>query len=154
MNATDLILTVQSEGVILSLSDSGAIKYEGDEAAVNRWLPAIKERKADILETLKANTAFWRWLIHFPDREPMEVTFSPELGKSEVLKLYPDAVAAEPFDPPISSPHDPLTADEEAIIRSWIASIGETDPNTIEEAVDGCRNNSDARKYFLRLSNA
>jgi hypothetical protein len=56
MNVTNLVLTAQSEGVILSPSDSGAIKYEGDPAAVNRWLPAIKEHKAEILEALEGRT--------------------------------------------------------------------------------------------------
>jgi hypothetical protein len=56
MNATDLILTAQSEGLILSLSDSGAIKYVGDPAAVNRWLPAITKHKTEILGALEGRT--------------------------------------------------------------------------------------------------
>lgn len=37
-----------------------------------------------------------RWLIHFLDREPLEVWFSPAADHDEALAGYPDAVAAEP----------------------------------------------------------
>jgi len=38
-----------------------------------------------------------RWLIHFTDREPMEVWFAPAADHAEVLAAYRDAVAAEPI---------------------------------------------------------
>ena len=38
----------------------------------------------------------WRWLIHFADRNPAEVAFSPEATHAEVLDFYPSALAAEP----------------------------------------------------------
>lgn len=37
-----------------------------------------------------------RWLIHFLDREPLEVWFSPAADHDEALAAYRDAVAAEP----------------------------------------------------------
>ena len=37
-----------------------------------------------------------RWLLHYADREPMEVWFSPAADHDEALAGYPDAVAAEP----------------------------------------------------------
>ena len=39
----------------------------------------------------------WRWLIHFADRNPVEVAFSPEATHVEVLDIYPSALAAEPM---------------------------------------------------------
>ena len=36
-----------------------------------------------------------RWLIHFLDREPLEVWFSPAADHAEALAAYKDAVAAE-----------------------------------------------------------
>jgi len=36
------------------------------------------------------------WLIHFTDREPLEVWFAPAADHAEVLAAYRDAVAAEP----------------------------------------------------------
>ena len=40
------------------------------------------------------------WLIHFTDREPVTVTFSPEVNHAGALACYPDAVAAEPTPTP------------------------------------------------------
>lgn len=37
------------------------------------------------------------WLIHFLERDPLEVHFIPEATHGEVLAAYPDAVAAEPL---------------------------------------------------------
>lgn len=36
------------------------------------------------------------WLLHYADRDPLEVWFSPALSHAEVLAQHPDAVAAEP----------------------------------------------------------
>jgi hypothetical protein len=37
-----------------------------------------------------------RWLLHYADREPMEVHFAPAADHAEALAAYRDAVAAEP----------------------------------------------------------
>ena len=37
------------------------------------------------------------WLIHFTDRNPLRVTFSPEVDHAGALACHPDAVAAEPI---------------------------------------------------------
>ena len=38
------------------------------------------------------------WLMHFIDRNPLTVTFSPEVTHAGALACYPDAVAAEPTE--------------------------------------------------------
>ena len=38
-----------------------------------------------------------RWLLHFTDRDLLEVLFAPAADHAEVLADYPDAVAAEPL---------------------------------------------------------
>ena len=38
-----------------------------------------------------------RWLVHFLDREPVEVHFAPAADHDEALAAYRDAVAAEPL---------------------------------------------------------
>ena len=56
------------------------------------------------------------WLLHFLDREPMEVIFSDGLTHVEVLALYPAAVAATPWQEATAAPqsesqpapHDPF----------------------------------------------
>lgn len=43
----------------------------------------------------------------------------------------------------------PLTADQEAAIRAWLAHIGETNPATIAEVMTRCRQDTRAREYCL-----
>jgi hypothetical protein len=54
--------------------------------------PAASETPTDAAPPVRAT----RWLIHFLDREPMEVWFSPAADHAEALAAYRDAVAAEP----------------------------------------------------------
>lgn len=39
------------------------------------------------------------WLIHYPDRDPLEVACFPKATHAEILERHPDAVAAEPIPP-------------------------------------------------------
>ena len=41
-----------------------------------------------------------RWLVHFADRESIEVTFAPAADLAWVLQDYGDAIAAEPIIEP------------------------------------------------------
>jgi hypothetical protein len=45
-----------------------------------------------------------------------------------------------------------LSPDDEENIRAWLTYIKETDPEIIIEVVDKCRNDPDARRYFLKRS--
>ena len=94
-----------------------------------------------------ATASRW-WLIHYPDRAPVEVCCFPDATRAEILERHPDAVAAEPFTPTIRQPSAPLSAEEEAAIRAWLALIGETDPATIAEVIGQCQRDADARAYF------
>ena len=55
-------------------------------------------------------TACYRWLIHFADRNPLTVAFSPSATHAEVLDAYPAALAAEPIAPGRRQPDTPLAA--------------------------------------------
>lgn len=44
----------------------------------------------------------------------------------------------------------PLTADETADIRAWLAFIGETDPLAVEDALSICGRFPDTKAHFLR----
>ncbi len=94
-----------------------------------------------------ALTSCW-WLIHYVERDPLEVACYPEVTHAEMLERYPDAIAAEPFTPLIRQPSAPLTASEETAIRTWLALIEETDPATIAEVIERCQRDADARDYF------
>jgi hypothetical protein len=49
-----------------------------------------------------------RWLLHYADREPLEVWFAPAADHDEVLAAYRDAAAAEPLPEPLAqSAHEP-----------------------------------------------
>lgn len=93
-------------------------------------------------------TAFRWWMIHYPDRDPVEVACCPEATHADILERHPDAVAAEPFTPTIRQPSAPLTASEETAIRAWLALIEETDPATIAEVIGQCQRDAGARDYF------
>ncbi len=153
MTPATIIREAQADGVRLALSPAGTIKATGDGAAVNRWLAAIRESKAEIIEALKVGagdtaTASRWWLIHYADRDPLEVACYPDATHAEMLERYPDAITAEPFTPIYRQPYTPLAASEETAIRAWLALIEETDPATIAEAIGQCQRDADARAYF------
>jgi len=95
-----------------------------------------------------ATASRW-WLIHYPDRDPMEVSCTPPATHAEILERHPDAVAAEPFDPTIRPPSAPMTASDEMAVRAWLALIEETDPATIAVVIGQCQRDADARGYFI-----
>ncbi len=59
-----IIEQITADGVRLALSASGGIKASGDQGAVNRWLPIIRENKAYIVAALSQGNwlATWREL--------------------------------------------------------------------------------------------
>jgi hypothetical protein len=116
-------------------------------------VPDLPDQKTGYLQNIPAgetstDTA-WRWLLHFADREPLEVTFTPAVSHGEVLEMYPAAVAAEPFTPAIQPPDASLSASDELTIRAWLADIGEADQSIVDVVVEQCQNDADARDYFL-----
>lgn len=63
--------------------------------------------------------------------------------------------AAESLDAITGQTPAPITADQEAAIVRWLAAIGETDQETIDEVLAACRRDSEVRAYFLgRARNA
>lgn len=53
MTPTTIIQQAQADGVMLALSPAGTIKAVGNGEAVNRWLPVIREHKAELLDALR-----------------------------------------------------------------------------------------------------
>ena len=99
-------------------------------------------------------TASRWWLIHYLDRDPVEVACCPEATHADILERHPDAVAAEPFTPTVRQPSAPMTASEETAIQAWLALIEETDPATITEVIGQGQRDADARNYFTRRAAA
>lgn len=57
MNPAAIIEQAKGDGVTLSLSPAGSVKMTGDEKAVARWLPAIRENKALLVVLLSGGNA-------------------------------------------------------------------------------------------------
>ncbi len=56
MTPFEIILTVRSDGITLTVADAGEIKVAGKAEAVNRWVPVIREHKAAIVQALSSAT--------------------------------------------------------------------------------------------------
>ena len=89
------------------------------------------------------------WLLHFADRNPLTLAFSPPATHAEVLNAYPDALAAEPIEPGQRQPDTLLAGDQEAAVLAWLAQIGETDRAIVAEVLALCRHDDDAQAYYL-----
>ncbi len=103
MTPATIIQSATADGISLSLSASGAITAGGDQSKIVRWMPVIREHKAAIIAALRVGAGdtpsitSWGWLIHYADRDPVECYFSPVVTHAELMKLRPDAIAAEPL---------------------------------------------------------
>ena len=53
MSPAEIIERVTEEGVLLALSSLGSISAKGDQSAIDRWLPTIKQSKAAIIAELQ-----------------------------------------------------------------------------------------------------
>ena len=53
MSALTLIENMVAAGVQLTLSESGSIKATGDSAVISRWLPTIRDHRAELIEALR-----------------------------------------------------------------------------------------------------
>jgi hypothetical protein len=129
MNPATLINQAEEDGVHLALSDTGTLKASGDKSHIDKWLPVIREHKVGLIALLSfaANdptpdlTPRFAWMIHFSNRAPVYVTYSPEATHAEVLRGYPDAVAAEPavgapsIEP--AAPTEPADPDDRTTCR-------------------------------------
>jgi hypothetical protein len=125
---------------------SGILEFDGglprDEA----------ERLAERQVQGRGTETSWRWLIHFVDRDPMEVTCSPEASHAEILAWYPSAVAAEPVTLTARPSGPAMTPAEESAIRGWLARIREDDPAIVTEVIERCLRGAETRYYFIGVS--
>ncbi len=155
MTLSNLIRKRDTVSIATAIPAISAIQPKGEAATVARIATVAvanpKEEKtappAKVGAGDTATASRW-WLIHYPDRDPVQAACCPEATHAEILERHPDAVAAEPFTPTIRQPSAPLTAEEETAIRAWLVRIEETDPATIAEVIGQCQRDADARDYF------
>ena len=82
----------------------------------------------------------------------MEVVYSPLATQAQILEWEPEAVKVEPFEPVRQKPDEPLTVEQEVLIRAWLRHIGETDEDMIRDAVDQCNTDAAARRSYLEAA--
>ncbi|HKB59831.1 MAG TPA: hypothetical protein VKC56_07260 [Gallionellaceae bacterium] len=148
MNAHVVIQQAQADGVTLTMSRTGKVTVSGDNAAVDRWLPLLREHKPEIIDLLKGGTTSRWWRLHYPDGRTAEIAYCPEATRGEVLACHPNADAVEPFVPAVRAPAAPMRRDEISTVRAWLALIGEMDQTVIADVLTRCEEDPDARTYF------
>jgi hypothetical protein len=79
MNPASIIKQAAAEGVNLALSLAGKIKATGERAAVNHWLPVIREHNSGILMALRQ-----------ADNDSIKPTPSDERTSKMIAKLGGD----------------------------------------------------------------
>ena len=96
MTPAAIINEAKADGVSLTISPAGTIKATGDGAAVNRWLPTIREHKAGIVAALKVGAGdtaatSWGWRVTYPDGQAFECYIVPVQTLAEVQAIHPGA---------------------------------------------------------------
>jgi hypothetical protein len=163
MDALKLLDHLRGAGLVLSLTPDGGLLVAPRHALTDDYRAAIRTQRDALMLAVQAGaqntltptsaavtTASRWWLIHYPDRDPVEVGCSPEATHAAILERYPDALAAEPFTPTIRQPSAPLTTSEETAIRAWLAQINETDTEEIARVVSECQKDVVTRGYVLQ----
>lgn len=163
MDAPKLLQHLRDAGLVLTLTPSGGLLVAPRHALTDEHRVAIRTQRDTLMLALQAEaenshlptsaavtTSSRWWLIHYPDRDPVDMACSPEATHAEILERYPDALAAEPFTPTIRQPSAPLTTSEETAIRAWLAQINESDTEEIARVVSECRKDVVTRGYVLQ----
>lgn len=59
MNTAQIIGGAAKEGILLSVLPTGNISAKGEQSAIDRWLPAIRQNKAGIVLLLRSGANGW-----------------------------------------------------------------------------------------------
>lgn len=54
MKVAEIVAMVAAEGITLTAGPDGTIEYTGPSEAIQRWLPTLKDHKAEIAAVLQA----------------------------------------------------------------------------------------------------
>ena len=146
-----LIQDATRDGLTLAPTGTGTLRVHGPKAAIAKWAPILKERKAEVLAALAAKDArpipspnktasHWR----LPDGRPLWV--SPPETAEQVQARYPGAVPWVDETVTVT----PLNKAERSHILAWLAFIGEKDPRTIADVLATCERYPDTRAHCLR----
>ncbi|MEY6434209.1 hypothetical protein ABC977_17570 [Thioalkalicoccus limnaeus] len=92
------------------------------------------------------------WLVTLPSGERISVSYTPPASLAEVRGLWPDAQAIEPGAEPL--PDGTLAAGDEALVRGWLAQIGEHDEATTAEVLARAASDPEALAFYLERAAA
>jgi len=105
-----------------------ATQPKGEAATVAR-IATVAVANPTEAKTANAVTS-WGWLLHFADREPLEVYCNPDATHAGILDRYPDALAAEPI--PERTMRDPTEA-QALELRALVLAISKIEKWTADE---------------------
>jgi hypothetical protein len=100
MGAPEVLHLLGESGLTVA-TDAGRLIVTPADRLTDEIRQLIRDNKPGILEVLEFTS--YRWLIHFAEREPLEVFTHPDASISRMLREYPDCVAAEPLLEPVHS---------------------------------------------------
>ncbi len=89
MNAVAIIDRARADGVTLALDPAGKLKATGEQAAVARWLPKVREHKPALVSLFSEPRRLW--LVVLPTGERFSSSFTPPATLADVHACYPDA---------------------------------------------------------------
>ncbi len=141
-----LLREVEADGLRLSLTDTGTIKISGKREAIEKWTPALREHKPELVAELQKGVLGVHGVLAYQQNPPRTLYDS---GGEEVHPA-PDSVPWEQWQADHPSPGTvPLTTDEALDIRAWLTFIGETDPATIADVLRTCERFPDTLAHCL-----
>ena len=160
---TALLEQIEADGIRLTVTESGEVRIAGKRSLVERWAPTLRDRKPDLMAALLAREhvnmvniipcgnlaartmpptdAHSRWRL--PDGR--EVWTSPPETLEQIQARHPGAV---PWMDADSVTVTELTPEDEATIRAWLASLGETS-DAIEQDIETARRFPDTAAWLL-----
>ena len=148
MNPAALLHEALGAGIAFELIGDIGLTIRGDAAAIQRLTPALRECKPEIIAILRGadlpsvancdshtqidSARYYRWRVHFVDRDPVEIGCTPEVNHSELLAMYPEALAAEPL------PENLVMASpsQEREVRALVEAVARSEAFTHDEACE------------------
>jgi DNA polymerase elongation subunit (family B) len=153
MSPADLIARAAADGLIIRPEGVDRLHVKGPAAIRARWVPLIREHKAELLRALSAETRTTWWKVTYHDGREVKVACSPPATRAEVMAFYPEASDAVPHQWPKTRPDRAMTAEEASLIRAWLEAIDERDPECIETVFRQCEEDAEARRFYLGRAN-
>lgn len=137
MTAADLLKSIDQAGISLNLGDNGRLRYSGEQAAIDRLLPTLRDHKTELIAALIAANDGVRhrlWLITRPDGSKISLSRNPPATLADIERDY-SGCRVEPESEPAPGPA--LSPDVLALANAWLDSIEEDDEQGRAEYLEG-----------------